>query len=328
MRFLELVLQNFGPYYGRQVINLCPESQDDSRSIILFGGMNGGGKTTLMDAIRLALYGHRAQCSTRGNLSYAEFLTQSVNRNASPVEEARIELLFEHIENDQLLQYRIVRHWTKKLKDGKDSLGILDGEWLDEGLTNIWDEYIENLLPLGISNLFLFDGEQVKELAELEAPPVVVVEAIRSLLGLELAERLAVDLEILINRKRKTLASKQELANLEDIEQKLSEKQTAYKAAIEEQSISQNQLYEAKDQQQQASDKFISEGGKIAAERSQLKSQQNTYQANTNQVREEMKELAAGSLPLRLIQPLLNQAQTQGRQESLASQARIGREVL
>ncbi|NER99694.1 MAG: DNA sulfur modification protein DndD, partial [Symploca sp. SIO1B1] len=41
-----------------------------------------------------------------------------------------------------------------------------------------------------------------------------------------------------------------------------------------------------------------------------------------------MKELAAGSLPLRLIQPLLNQAQTQGRQESLASQARIGREVL
>ncbi|NEQ64692.1 MAG: DNA sulfur modification protein DndD [Symploca sp. SIO2D2] len=328
MRFLELVLQNFGPYYGRQVINLCPESQDDSRSIILFGGMNGGGKTTLMDAIRLALYGHRAQCSTRGNLSYAEFLTQSVNRNSSPVEEARIELLFEHIENDQLLQYRIVRHWTKKLKDGKDSLGILDGEWLDEGLTNIWDEYIENLLPLGISNLFLFDGEQVKELAELEAPPVVVVEAIRSLLGLELAERLAVDLEILINRKRKTLASKQELANLEDIEQKLSEKQTAYKAAIEEQSISQNQLYEAKDQQQQASDKFISEGGKIAAERSQLKSQQNTYQANTNQVREEMKELAAGSLPLRLIQPLLNQAQTQGRQESLASQARIGREVL
>ncbi|NER21940.1 MAG: DNA sulfur modification protein DndD [Symploca sp. SIO1C2] len=328
MRFLELVLQNFGPYYGRQVINLCPESQDDSRSIILFGGMNGGGKTTLMDAIRLALYGHRAQCSTRGNLSYAEFLTQSVNRNASPVEEARIELLFEHIENDQLLQYRIVRHWTKKLKDGKDSLGILDGEWLDEGLTNIWDEYIENLLPLGISNLFLFDGEQVKELAELEAPPVVVVEAIRSLLGLELAERLAVDLEILINRKRKTLASKQELANLEDIEQKLSEKQTAYKAAIEEQSISQNQLYEAKDHQQQASDKFISEGGKIAAERSQLKSQQNTYQANTNQVREEMKELAAGSLPLRLIQPLLNQAQTQGRQESLASQARIGREVL
>ncbi len=328
MRFLELVLQNFGPYYGKQVINLCPESKDDSRSIILFGGMNGGGKTTLMDALRLALYGHRAQCSTRGNLSYSEFLTQSVNHNASAVEQARIELLFEHIENDQLIQYRIVRYWTKSPKDGKDSLGILDGEWLDEGLTNIWDEYIENLLPLGISNLFLFDGEQVKELAELETPPPVVVEAIRSLLGLELAERLAVDLEILINRKRKALASKQELANLEDIEQKLSAKQATYETAIAEQAASQNHLYEAKDQQQQASDKFISEGGKIAAEHSQLKAQLNTYQANTQQMREGMKELAAGILPLSLIQPLLSQAQIQGKQESHASQAKIGKDIL
>ncbi len=41
--------------------------------------MNGGGKTTLMDAIRLALYGPRAQCSTRGNLGYSDFLNQCVN---------------------------------------------------------------------------------------------------------------------------------------------------------------------------------------------------------------------------------------------------------
>jgi len=32
----------------------------------------------------------------------------------------------------------------------------------------------------GNSNLFLFDGEQVKELAEQEAPPTVVFEAIRA----------------------------------------------------------------------------------------------------------------------------------------------------
>lgn len=70
--FKELVLQNFGPFSGRQVINLSPEADEQYRPILLFGGMNGGGKTTLMDAIRLALYGHRAQCSTRGNLSYSD----------------------------------------------------------------------------------------------------------------------------------------------------------------------------------------------------------------------------------------------------------------
>ena len=206
MIFLELVLENFGPYRGRQVVNLEPQNDDNPQPIVLLGGMNGGGKTTFMDAIRLALYGHRAQCSTRGNLSYSDFLNQCVNTHKSPVDKTRVELAFEHIENDKPARYRIVRTWAKNPKDGKDHLGILDirenDEWLDEGLVNIWDEYIENLLPLGISNLFLFDGEQVKELAEQEQPPSVVVEAFRALLGLELAERLTVDLEILVNRKR------------------------------------------------------------------------------------------------------------------------------
>ncbi|MEL7243464.1 MAG: AAA family ATPase, partial [Cyanobacteria bacterium J06573_2] len=85
MIFLELVLENFGPYRGRQVVNLEPQNDDNPQPIILLGGMNGGGKTTFMDAIRLALYGHRAQCSTRGNLSYNDFLNQCVNSHKSPV---------------------------------------------------------------------------------------------------------------------------------------------------------------------------------------------------------------------------------------------------
>ena len=95
MIFTELVLQNFGPYAGRQVINLRPEKDNNPCPIILLGGMNGGGKTTLMDAIRLALYGARAKCSTRNNLSYAEFLSQAVNNQASLIDQARIELAFE-----------------------------------------------------------------------------------------------------------------------------------------------------------------------------------------------------------------------------------------
>ncbi|NEO26288.1 MAG: AAA family ATPase, partial [Kamptonema sp. SIO4C4] len=62
MIFKELILQNFGPYRGRQVVNLSPEDAGEPRPIILLGGMNGGGKTTLMDAIRLVFYGQRAQC--------------------------------------------------------------------------------------------------------------------------------------------------------------------------------------------------------------------------------------------------------------------------
>ncbi|MEO1376129.1 MAG: DNA sulfur modification protein DndD [Cyanobacteria bacterium J06635_10] len=332
MIFLELVLENFGPYYGRQVINLEPNDDDNPHPIILVGGMNGGGKTTLMDAIRLALYGHRAQCSTRGNLSYNDFLNQCVNSHKSPIDKTRIELAFEHIENDRPVRYRIVRTWEKNPKEGKDHLGILDirdsDEWLDEGLVNIWDEYIENLLPLGISNLFLFDGEQVKELAELEVPPNIVVEAIRALLGLELAERLTVDLEILVNRKRKELADTKELANLEEIEKQLKHHQVEYAATKKIETQELELLQQAEKNQQEAFDKFLSEGGKIASESSQLEQQKIEKIKEAENTRHQMCELTAGVLPLKLIEPLLNQAQQQGEAELKIQQQQIARDIL
>lgn len=330
MIFLELVLQNFGPYSGKQVINLNPKiDEENSRPIILLGGMNGGGKTTLMDAIRLALYGHRAQCSTRGNLSYGDFLTQCVNSKTDPVEKTRIELVFEHIENNKPIKYRVVRTWEKNPKDGKDTLGILgDSDTWPDALVNIWDEYIENLLPLGISNLFLFDGEQVKELAEQEIPPPIVVEAIRGLFGLELADRLAVDLDILVNRKRKEFADTKDLANLEEIEKRLTQQQQDYQESEQNLENLKNQLEELEVKQQEAFDKFISEGGKIAAERNQLELQQKAKAAEVEQVRQLMCELAADVLPLALIPNLLTQVQTQGEQEFRHRQIQISKDLL
>ncbi|MCC5605805.1 DNA sulfur modification protein DndD [Nostoc sp. CHAB 5834] len=330
MIFLELVLQNFGPYTGKQVINLNPKTdEENSRPIILLGGMNGGGKTTLMDAIRLALYGPRAQCSTRGNLSYNDFLNQCVNNKIDPVADTRIELLFEHIENDKPIKYRVVRSWTKNPKDGKDTLGILgDSDTWPDALVNIWDEYIENLLPLGISNLFLFDGEQVKELAEQEIPPPIVVEAIRGLFGLELADRLAVDLDILVNRKRKEFADTKDLANLEEIEKRLTQQQEDYQETEQNLEDIKNQLEALEVKQQEAFDKFISEGGKIAAERNQLELQQKAKTAEVEEVRQLMSELAADVLPLALIPNLLTQVQTQGEQEFRHRQIQISKDLL
>jgi len=332
MQFLELVLKNFGPYAGAQTINLRPEKDGNPCPVILFGGMNGGGKTTLMDAIRLALYGGRAQCSTRGNLSYSDFLNQSINRHTPALEDTRVELTFEQVQDDKLTQFKIVRYW-KKL-DIKDSLSILiysevvNDWWSDKAITNTWDEYIETLLPVGISNLFLFDGEQVKELAELETPPEFVVGAIKSLLGLELAERLAVDLEILAGRKRKEIAGKTDLAALEKIEQTFQEITDKKELAIEKRGSLKNEFDKAETNQRQASDKFIYQGGKIAADRSQLDRQLNDYRNQAEKNRQAMMELVSNTLPLALISPLLIAAKTQAETEASQQQAKIAQNVI
>jgi len=320
----ELVLENFGPYRGRQVIDLSPDSEQQLRPIILFGGMNGGGKTTLMDAIRLAFYGKRAQCSTRGNLSYPDFLAQAVNRHGEG--QTRIELAFEEILNNQLVIFRITRTWQKG--DHQDTLSILVDDWPDRALTNTWDEYIENLLPLGISNLFLFDGEQVKELAELDVPPPQVREAIQSLLGLELAEKLGEDLDVLVNRKRKQLANQTTLSNIEAIESKLNQQKAELETAKAQQAQLQQKLDRAHESYHLARENFLSQGGKIASQQAQLQRQINDLKQSEETETQTLRDMAADILPLALITPLLTAAKQQGEQELEYQQALMTHEVI
>ena len=328
MIFTELFVENFGAYAGKQTINLRPENDSSIRPIVLIGGMNGGGKTTLMDAIRLALYGQRAKCSSRGNLGYSEFLSQSINSQATSADITKIELSFEDIFEGHWQQFKIIRAWNKDIKDGKDSLSIERENRFDSNLEGNWDEYIENILPLGISNLFLFDGEQVKELAELDIPPPAVVEAINNLLGLELAEKLSVDLSVLVNRKRKAVANKAQLLTIEEIEQKLVVKKNNKQQLQKDFTEIEKKLKQAHKQRDRAKIKFNQQGGKIAATREVIEAKIQDFNSQLEQKRLELIKLAESSLPLGLIKLLLADATKQGKQEVKSQQFKQAQVVL
>lgn len=314
--FKELVLENFGPYKGKNIINLIPEKGLENAPIILFGGMNGGGKTTLMDSIRLALYGRRSDCSNRENLSYNDFLIQCVNNQISLGNKTRIELTFEHIVNDQWIELKIVRYWDQNVKDGKDNLGIIEGEFPDINLTENWDEYVENFLPLGISNLFLFDGEQVKELAEQDLPTNAVKEAMKSLLGLELADKLVLDLEVLINRKDKALDQEIAGQNFADVEGELLLLEEQKKTLLAELTLEEKQLKIANKTYRQASDNLKNEGGKIAAEKHKLHDKQQSLESEIESIYSELRYLASQNFPLTLITDLLDNLKIKLEEES------------
>ena len=299
-------------------------------------------KTTLMDAIRLALYGQRARCSTRGNLGYGSFLTQSINsridKDTSPepasgaravrADITKIELSFEHIVNDQWKKFKIVRAWNRSDNLSKDSLSIKVDNDYDDNLAQNWDEYVENILPLGISNLFLFDGEQVKELAELDTPPQSVVEAISNLLGLELAEKLTVDLEVLLSRKRKAVASKSQLQTIEGIEARLAQLERRKQESLNAIDELQQQLIKAQKKQKTAYNKFRNDGGKIAADRSNIEAKIEATKQNIDRVRNDIINLSATSLPLQLISPLLQQAESQGDREIKRQKIQQSQEII
>ncbi|MFO5468547.1 MAG: DNA sulfur modification protein DndD, partial [Dolichospermum sp.] len=184
------------------------------------------------------------------------------------------------------------------------------------------------ILPIGISNLFLFDGEQVKELAEQEIPPPIVVDAINGLLGLELADKLAIDLEILVNRKKREFADTKDLEKLAEIETRLQEKQQEYENNQIKLANLNIEVTELEKVHEEALDRFVNEGGKIAAERSQLEQQKEEKIKVANNVRESLRELAADVLPLALISPLLSQVQRQGEKELKTQQIQLAKDVL
>jgi AAA domain len=122
--------------------------------IVLFGGINGGGKTTLLDAIQLALYGVRARCSKRSQMSYDDFLRESIHHGAP--ETAGVSLSFRYASDGEEHLYDVSRSWRvvegrvreelRVLKDGVPSLWLADN----------WPQLMEDIFPLDISGLFFF----------------------------------------------------------------------------------------------------------------------------------------------------------------------------
>ena len=120
----------------------------------------------------------------------------------------------------------------------------------------------------------------------------------RSLLGLELPERLDTDLDILITRKRKQLAKGNDLQKIEAIEVQLNHLIEQKARAKQELASLTNKKEWAEHELQQAQDKFLAEGGKIAAEKAQLEAKRTHLETNLEHHHSQLRDLAAGALPL------------------------------
>lgn len=108
-----LTLRNFCLYCGQQTLDLTPASRGGRPTpIVLFGGINGGGKTTLLDAVQLVLYGNRARCSKRADKGYDQFLRESIHHGADESDGASIELAFRYASEGQDRLYTVTRAWS------------------------------------------------------------------------------------------------------------------------------------------------------------------------------------------------------------------------
>lgn len=303
-----IIIENYGVYGGSQEIDLSPRK---NKPVILFGGLNGGGKTTLLDALQLAFYGRKAKISKRGKLSYAEYLQSAIHSGADPSEGACIGLRFRRILEGQEHHFHLARSWRIGVKGIEETITVFrDGE-LDPTLAEHWSEYIEGFLPSGIAHLFFFDGEQIKELAEGENAGEMLRTAVHSLLGLDLVERLENDLRVLEKKKRgesgDPVALRQALIAEEEVERLDAE----LGRLVSEAASKRGEAEQLTKKLTAKEDEYRKAGGELFERRKQLESRRNELQDSVSAEEESLRHLAAGPAPLLMLSSLLSTVEKQ-----------------
>jgi DNA sulfur modification protein DndD len=307
-------LKNFGIYAGRQEVALAPT--DDRKPIILFGGMNGGGKTTFLDAIQLALYGPKARCSGRGKLAYRDYLRDMIHRGADPTDGAAIDLRFRRAVDGEMHYYRLTRSWRQTAKGIEEEVDVTRDAEPNSLLSEHWDEYIESYIPSGIAHLFFFDAEQIKDLAEGEHAAEILGTAIHTLLGLDLVDRLDTDLIALARRKRVAAQSNEEAEKARCAQEELKRLESSLDQAKQEQGALGNDAGRTAKDLALCEEKFRQEGGELFLLRADLEAERFRLQQELAAEETALRELAAGSAPMLLIPGLLEDTEKQARRES------------
>lgn len=298
----ELVLHDFGVYGGRQTLTLTPAAPD--RPIVLVGGLNGGGKTTLLEALQLCLFGSAAPVAARAQGGYLEHLRRRIHRGGS-ARAASVELAFRHTSNGVEHAYRLIRSWSVVGMACRETFEVLRDGRLDPLATENWAEQVEEFMPARIASLFLFDGEKVESYADPEEAPALVATAVHNLLGLDVVERLSVDLSTLERRRRSEgaalaapSAADAVRGSLTTLRDRRLELQRAVAAANDS-------LDRAIRDLRRIDERFRREGGDLYEQRAAIEAKAGFTERELRDAEREVRDAAAGVAPLLLVGDML-----------------------
>ena len=326
MIFEEIVLHNFGPYKGRHSLSLTPPSQ--KKPVVLIGGLNGGGKTTLLDAIHLSLYGKRARCSNRGNLGYEDYLRQSIHHQVGAGEGAALEIQFRQRAEGVERSWRVHRSWSAVADGVTERVEVIRDNTFDRILTESWPEAVEEFIPVEISSLFFFDGEKIEGFADLENSTQLLSKAVHSLLGLNLVDRLATDLAALERRKQTAMKAETDRKQIEAAEAEVIRLEQQHAELVAQRGAARNNVERRQYDLRRIEERFRHEGGDLFERREQLEVERKNISQQLQSVEEESRDLAESAAPLLLVSNLLHAVDQQNRQEEDAARSEAVGQIL
>jgi len=320
MKINAISFHDYRVYAGRQTISLAPPKP--GKPVVLIGGMNGEGKTTLLEGLQVALFGRQSELWQHGGVSYPEYLRKSIHRGADPRAGAMVEVEFEAADGGQLSTFKVQRSWKVT---GSDKLVeyvqvFLNGE-IDKHLSEEWAEQVERFMPARLAGLFFFDGEKIKHYADPQRARELVELGVCALLGIDLIDQLTLDLRAMEMRIAKSARRGSDSPELLRLDARLKEMvQEREHLKFQHASLMTRQDALAK-ALADAEGRFREQGGAAYEQRHELYQQEKELRRDQDEAARALLACAGGVLPLALVAELIDDTLKQGRNEVAAAEA-------
>ncbi len=310
----KIIIDNYGVFCGRHEFVLHSDKQTKKpKPIILFGGMNGAGKTTLFNAIKLCLYGDEIP-DQKKNGNYKAFLKDKIHQSGDLLIQsnyASVEIEFQYSKNGRLNTFVVERQWEGDQGKIIENLNVKqDGECLDELEKESWQEFVKELIPVGLSQLFFFDGEKIQKMMSDDSNKEFK-KSIKAMFGLDLVERLKADLKIYRTKYLMEKSSKPLEMERDELENKLRLIQANKRMLEDQKSTLTNDVKKTENIIVEYKDKITSQGGNYLENRESLISMKLTLEKEIEVVKEKLRDLCSGLLPVSLAPTLAKRLRSQ-----------------
>ena len=316
MKLKKITLENFGLFRGQNTIDLNTRKRYGKvKPLILIGGKNGAGKTTVLESLRLCLYGARALGDRVSNRDYDDYLKGRIHRDDSALinpSSASVGLTFDHSQLGERHEYEVTRSWEIAGNKVATFLNVTkDGEALDAIDEENADEFLRDLIPPGVSQLYFFDGEKIQQLAEADEEDIALSDAIRNLLGLELIDRLQSDLKIYSNRMIGKDSNAEIASKIKGLTKSIAAQKKVVLSAQRDLDEANSEFDQTRKDIARQESRIAKEGGAYANKREVIEEQRRNHSARVSELENDIRRQAENLLPFTLLPELLKKLKTQ-----------------
>ena len=304
MKINKLVLKNFRSYEEKTTFDF---STTKDKNIILVGGKNGAGKSTIFEAIKLCIYGPMAYKYQGFNSSYISRIKSNINNNSlkNDTVDAFVSIDLEISESTDKNTYTLVRQWTftdKKLNEQFYVYKNYSSTPLNDEELNYFENYITSIISPKIFEFFFFDGEHLSEFFIGKNSNIHLKQSLLSLCNFDTFDVLKNTI-VSTSRNSKNADDEIEVSkenylklenNLNDLNTKLDILESEYQEVC-------IQLEDLEQQQIKLEQNFRKKGGILAEERDTLHSQTIQLETRRSIINQNIKDFCNEMLPFLII---------------------------